>query len=397
MASQPKGEPVVWTRLGWPDVMATADAWETVRAGAPTESLFLTPEWLVAWWRHLRPRGAGRRPLLLAASAGADLRAIAPFYRAPTPGGLTVLRPLGAGVSDYLDLLLPVEAKDRLGCLGALLGELVSRSRGWDVLDLPSVPAESPTVAALSELAGRRGLPYAALPGHVRPGIALEGTWDAYLRSRPGKFRYNLRSRLRRLGGLGQVAFRTVASVEDVGEALVRLQGLHARRWADQHTSTIFSSSVRGRAFYLDACRRHAVRGMLDLTLLEVGGRAVAGSVGFVDRDTYYYYLPAWDPDLAPYAPSSLLLAHLVERAYERGLRRFDFMLGDEPYKAQWATEERHTVRLVLGAPGSRGRAAAGALIAWHRLRERARRSPLLRRVRRYGLGRARTALRLHS
>ena len=376
--------------------MGAADAWETVRAGAPTESLFLTPEWLVTWWRHLRPAGADRRSLLLAASAGADLRAIAPFYRAHAAGGVTVLRPLGGGVSDYLDLLLPAKAEERAGCLDALLGELMSRSRGWDALDLPNVPAESPTVAALSELASRRGLPYAVLPGHVRPGIALDGTWDAYLRSRPGKFRYNLRSRLRRLGGLGEVTFRTVDSAEGVGEALVRLQRLHARRWLDQHTSTIFSSSARGRTFYLDACRRYAARRMLDLTLLEVGGRAVAGSVGFVDRDTYYYYLPAWDPDLAPYAPSSLLLAHLVERAYQRDLRRFDFMLGDEPYKAQWATEQRHTLRLVLGVPGSRGW-AAGALVAWHRLREQARRSPLLRRVRRYGLGRARAALRLHS
>ena len=36
-----------------------------------------------------------------------------------------------------------------------------------------------------------------------------------------------------------------------------------------------------------------------------------AGSLSFVDRGTFYYYLPAWDPDLATLAPSSLLLAQV--------------------------------------------------------------------------------------
>ena len=128
---------------------------------------------------------------------------------------------------------------------------------------------------------------------------------------------------------------------------------------------------------------------MLDLTLLEVDGKPVAGSLGFVDGDTYYYYLPAWEPELAPLAPSGLLLANLIERAYERGLRRFDFMLGDEPYKARWATEER--------ADGQRDRRRADAARAGGvrdagrhaAARRRARSSPLLQRARRHWLGRA--------
>src|SRR5207248_9716919 len=181
----------------------------------------------------------------------------------------------------------------------------------------------------LGSIAAGRGLRCAVLPGYVRPAIDLSGGWSAYLRTRPGRFRYNLRSRLRRLGELGAVRFRTVDTVEGVAPALAALVELHARRWAGQHTSTIFSSSVRARRFYAEAYARYQARGLLDLTLLEVGGRTVAGSLGFVDRGTYYYYLPAWDPDLATLAPSSLLLAHLVERACDLGLRRFDFMLGE--------------------------------------------------------------------
>ena len=42
-------------------------------------------------------------------------------------------------------------------------------------------------------------------------------------------------------------------------------------------------------------------------------------------------------------------------------------MLGEEPYKARWATEERKTVNLVVAAPTVRGQAAFGALVGWQR------------------------------
>jgi hypothetical protein len=78
-----------------------------------------------------------------------------------------------------------------------------------------------------------------------------------------------------------------------------------------------------------------------------------------------------------------------VEQAYARGLKRFDFMLGDEPYKARWTTEERQTVNLVIGAPTLRGQAAFAALVGAQAARRRARSSPFLQRARRHWLGRA--------
>jgi CelD/BcsL family acetyltransferase involved in cellulose biosynthesis len=376
-------------RIEWPSTPSAAETWERLRTAAPTESLFLTPEWLQAWNRHL---GSGH-PLLFAVVDGDEVVSLAPIGRTWV-GGLAVLRPLGLGVTDYFDLLLPPDAPVRRTALETLADALVGRGAAWDALDLRGVPAESPTVQDLTAAAESHGMRHAVVPGYSRPAIVLEGTWDEFLDGQPGRFRYNLRSRMRRLEGQGSVRFRTVTRESEVRWALVALAELHARRWHGQHTSTIFSSSSAARRFYADACIQYADRGMLDLTLLEVDGRPVAGSLGFVDRDTFYYYLPAWEPSLAPLAPSSLLLAHLVERAYERGLKRFDFMLGDEPYKARWANEERQTVNIVVGAPTLRGKAAFAALVGTQRARRRARSSPILQRARRHLIGRARTLIR---
>jgi CelD/BcsL family acetyltransferase involved in cellulose biosynthesis len=371
-------------RAAWPSTAEAAQTWERLRQSAPTEAVFLTPEWLISWCRHL---GSGQ-PLLFAVVDGDETVALAPIDRVWT-GGFSALRPLGLGVSDYFDLLLPPEPERARAAVEALADALIERGGAWDVLDLRGLPAESPTAQLLTDVASARGMRQAIVPGYARPGIALDGTWEEYLKMRPGRFRYNLRSRLRRLDERGTVSFRTVGDPAEVPAALAVLADLHAKRWAGQHTGTIFSSSSAARRFYAEACSAYAARGLLDLTLLEVDGKAVGGSLGFVDGDTYYYYLPAWEPELALLAPSALLLAHLVEQAYSRGFTRFDFMLGDEAYKARWTTEERQTVNVVIGAPTLRGQAAFGTLVGAQAARRRARTSPLLQRARRHWLGRA--------
>lgn len=376
-------------RVEWPADTSARRVWEELRQGAPTESVFLTPEWLQTWATLL---GSGR-PLLLGMADDDGVRGLAPLEQMTVAGGLTVLRPLGLGTADYLDLLLPTASEARSAALEASIDGLTARADSWDALDLRGLPAESPTADDLVRIGAEHGLRTAVLPGYARPEIPLTGDWDTYLKTRPGRFRYNLRSRLRRLGERGEVRFHTIQRQEDVWPAVGTLAALHARRWESQHTSTSFSSSAAGQRFYAEACRLYQQRGLLDLTLLEVGGDPVAGSIGFVDRGTYYYYLPAWDPGLAAYAPSSLLLAHLIEQAYQKGLTRFDFMLGDEPYKSRWATAERQTVNLVLASPTVRGQATFTALVGWQQARQRARSSALLQHARRHWLGRARTLL----
>jgi CelD/BcsL family acetyltransferase involved in cellulose biosynthesis len=128
-----------------------------------------------------------------------------------------------------------------------------------------------------------------------------------------------------------------------------------------------------------------AARGWLDLAALELDGRLLAFALTFKRGGTLFYYLPAFDPDYARYAPSAMLLAHLIETACGEGLGELDFMLGDEPYKAQWASGSRSTSRLVIGAPTVAGRLALAGFRGYLVGRERARRSPLIQRARRYG------------
>lgn len=368
-------------------------AWRAALAEAATERLFLQPEWVLPWLDCLNPNGRTRALLLFERGvprAGAILVAERLGGR---PGGPLVLRPPGLGVSDYLDLLLPPDPAAAELALERLLDWLLAAD-GWALLDLPNLPDESPTAELLRRAAERRGLRHSCLETYRRPYLALAGSWEQYLASRPPKLRYNLRARRRQLATRGELRFRHYSQPEEVARLLPRAVEIHARRWRDQHTSTLFSRSEAAQRFYAEAAGRLAGRGWLNLAALELDGRLLAFALCLLQQDKLYYYLPAFDPEFARFAPSTTLLAHLIEWAYARGLREVDFMLGEESYKEQWASGSRGTRRLVLAAPGSRGRLALEAFHSLLAARQQARQSETLRSVRRHSLGRVKRAVR---
>jgi CelD/BcsL family acetyltransferase involved in cellulose biosynthesis len=343
--------------------------------------------WLERLGGQRRPRG-----VLLLQGGRARGAALLVAERLGGRAGPRVLRPPGLGVSDYLDLLLPAESEAAAAAVERLLDWLL-QAGGWDLLDLPNLPAESPTAGLVTAAAERRGLRWARFETHRRPYLALGGSWEQYLASRPQKLRYNLRARRRQLGALGALSFRHYRQPDEVQQQLPLAFALHARRWQDQYTSTLFSRSAAARRFYAEAAARLAGRGWLELATLEQGDRLLAFALCFLHQDRLYYYLPAFDPDYARFAPSTSLLAHLIESSYARGLAELDFMLGDEVYKAQWASGSRGTLRLLVAAPGARGRLAIETCARALAAREQARRSTVLQRLRRHGLGRVKAVV----
>ena len=66
-----------------------------------------------------------------------------------------------------------------------------------------------------------------------------------------------------------------------------------------------------------------------------------AANFGLVFRGTYIYLLAGYnDGDLGRFGPGSLQLLEMFQYAFERGLKTFDFTIGDEPYKRDWFDSE---------------------------------------------------------
>jgi CelD/BcsL family acetyltransferase involved in cellulose biosynthesis len=303
------------------------------------ENPFLTPEWFEAWHDP-----ASEAPWILAwrRRSGAELGAVLPLVRTHS-GIIRTLRFPGADNGDWFGIAS--DREDEADAAGAILEELGSRSREWDVLRLDRVEAEV-------ELHGPR--PFRA--PDVLPFIEFAGGgYEGWLASRSRNFRSQLGRRRRRAEAEHEVVFRDTPKRADLDAALRSLFEFHEARRRMQGGEGVLSA--RARAAYGRFAELSLERGWLRIHSLELDGEPVAAWYGWRVGGRYCYGISGFDPAHEELAVGTLLLAHTIQRAAEEGAEVYDLLWGDEAYKSHYETGRR-TVESLAMAAGARGRVA---------------------------------------
>ena len=335
--------------------------WNELLQASASNCVFLTWEWLFAWWRNL---SEGRRLSLITVRRGGRLIAIAPL--AVRPRSLSRLLPwpslefLGTGLagSDYLDVIVR-RGHEREG-LAAVADALAAAGA---VLELSHVPANVSAAAQLAgDLARRRGWTASASRINVCPFIKLSGhSWPSYLASLGSAHRYNVQRRLKNLTKQFDVRFEQATSEEQRREALELLIDLHNRRWSERGGSQSFATAAL-RAFYDDVSRSGLELGWLRLFILRLDGRPAAALHGYQYGGVFSFYQAGFDPAFAKQSVGLVTMALAIKSAIEEGADEYDLLHGDEPYKYQWADKTRDLERIELFSPCVRGQLSRQAL-----------------------------------
>jgi CelD/BcsL family acetyltransferase involved in cellulose biosynthesis len=191
----------------------------------------------------------------------------------------------------------------------------------------------------------------------VCPRIPLAGTSAEFFASL-GR-RENLRRREKWLYKQPGVAVEVARTPAEARVGFERFLELHRARWAAEGGSDGLADE-RDEAFHRAIVQELAERGWLRLYTLFVARRPVASVYGVVHKRTFLYYQSGYDPAWASKSVGLVLLARTVQDAWAEGLQDFDFLRGNEAYKAEWARGERWTIQMRLWR-GARGQAARTA------------------------------------
>ncbi len=54
-----------------------------------------------------------------------------------------------------------------------------------------------------------------------------------------------------------------------------------------------------------------------------------------------------------------VLIGETFRDAFDMGMREYDFLRGEEPYKADWASQERRLANVRIHRKGSKGAASS--------------------------------------
>jgi CelD/BcsL family acetyltransferase involved in cellulose biosynthesis len=323
--------------------------WNELLSSSPSDSVFLTWEWMFTWWKHL---GGRRRLSILTVRSAGELIAIAPLARRPPDYGrlspFSALEFLGTGVvgSDYLDLI--VKAGWEEDALPALAGHL---AQGQVMLGLSQVRKGSSLAFDLAGRIGQHGWEMSDTTTSVCPYIDLAGrTWESYLAGLGSSHRANLNRRLRNLNRGSVLHFVEARNEGERREFLAHLIDLHTQRRRELGGSETFQTPGL-LAFHEEFTRLALQRDWLRLFLLHLDERPVAALYGLRYGRTFYFYQSGFDPAYAKQSVGLVAMGLTIRRALEEGAAEFDLLHGDEKYKSLWTRQHREIGRLEVYPP----------------------------------------------
>ena len=314
-----------------------ADEW-TQLSEAPCNGLpFTRPEWVKAYLHNYDD------PPFVALTARRDgwLSALLPLFEQKEHFSRLPVRMLLApsGFTLWPTDVLVSDAATRRAATAALWGAL-RRMPGWDVLEIPNVPAGG---AAEDLLAAARvdGFPTLRWEYMHSPVISLRdrgGADDPLQIARSQKLRKSVRRALRKANEAG--GLQTLHFTEADPAILHRLYDLEAAGWKGEAGSAILSRA-KDRVFWDAIASAAQSRGYLSMHALKVGGAIAAASLGFSYRRKYFGVKLGIDENLKSLSLGHLMVYSLVADCLRGGIDEIELMGLQSDWKRQWTDSVR--------------------------------------------------------
>ena len=320
-------------------------AWIELSRCLPDASLFSSYHWCRCWWETV---GREAIPMIgVVREPGGHTVGLAPLC-IQRQGAVRWLSFMGRErvSGDHLDLLARPE--DRPRCLAVILPELERRSGEYDGLLFGELHPDSPTRAGLIAWARRNRFALHEREQRRVPYIELPKTYDELLASLSSNMRYHVRRRRRGLHKDASARVELVREGARIHAVLDEFFELHRRRWETEGLPGNFRDPAM-QAFLHRFCSASAGCDGLRLFVLSTNGAIQAVLICFHHRDTASYYQMGWAPDCRIESPGIILLSHSIEQAIAEGLRRYDFLRGEEAYKFRWTNTCVEQSTLLVG------------------------------------------------
>ena len=289
-------------------------------------SIFVLPSWLEVWWQIFQP---GTELYLIAVREQSDIIGIAPL-QVREKEAFFVGSP---DVCDYQDfIVVPGREKD---FFNVLLNDL--EQRGISQLSLESVRPDSTVMTSLVDVARNQGFEVLCREGEVSVEMDLPPTWEEYLEGLDKKQRHEVRRKLRRLLGAGDVVYRcqevSPQQVDGFMDIFLRLFTLSREEKAEFMTA-------RMESFFRSLAKAMAEIKLLRFGILEVDKMTTAMIMGFDYNETMYLYNSGYDPHYDSLSMGLLSKALCIRESIQRGKKKWDFLKGAEKYKYQLGGKE---------------------------------------------------------
>ncbi len=289
------------------------------------DCFFVLPGWLKVWWQEF---GADSSLYLHSVRQGDDLIGIAPLL-VNDESAFFIGSP---DVCDYLDFVVtPGREQD---FFDSLLDNL--DQQGITRLDLRTLRPDSTVNNYIEDAARNRGCEVSFHPDGVSFELDLPSTWEEYLQILKGKHRHETRRKLRRLHEAADINYRVFEEVDEVKGIMGTFLELFRESREDK---TVFMTT-RMESFFNSLVLAMAEIKVLRLCILELDAQPAATVLCFDYNGTLYLYNSGYDPLFSSLSVGLLCKILNIKDSIQRGIKRYDFLKGEETYKYRLGGQE---------------------------------------------------------
>ncbi len=321
--------------------------WNALNDLSDKGTIFSSWEWLFSWW-EIYQNDASRELYILSYREAGKLHGIAPFQILDYPKKQfpcsKQLILLGTGETDgglvlteYLDLL--VTPGKEIQVINAFSNELMQEQRHWQgALFKQLIPG-----SLLGSLFGgqRLSIESKVTANGFRTLIDLPETYKDYLMSLRKKKRNNITRMLTRLETEQDFTIDSIRSTGlDVDIAMTELADLNRERRGQLEQPSAFHQT-NFEAFHRQVVKRLLPLHKVELRILRIEGKAVAGLYSLIDGDTMHAYQSGFEAELGHrYALLTMMITSEISNCIDDpDLKRFNFMYSadENSYKLRYS------------------------------------------------------------
>lgn len=299
--------------------------------------LFHRWEWMFHWWKHF---GAGSHlAIVVVVNSNGKWMGIAPWYKSASASRGRVVRQLASGsaCSDYTSIAT------RAGCENAVarvLADMILNPTDQplfhdvDLYELEGHVESDQTIAALSCHLQSNGAVASSREISGTWEAKLPDTWDEFSQRISKSFRRKTKKACSRLN-MDEIKATVARSPGDIVQAWPVFVELHQRRRTSLNETGCFAGE-RFEMFLREATLSLSDTGHAHINIAWLNDRPIAANLEFTLSNAVFMYQSGQDPELSCFEPGHLVFTWAIQNAIKRGDHSFDFLRGDEPYKARW-------------------------------------------------------------
>jgi len=294
------------------DILSSVvDDWNRLCATSENTNFFVTPQWILPWWRHFR-EGSELRLTMYYDDRGPKAMLPLRLDRRRVDGrrvrALELMSNAESPKPQWLIRGDPVPVMDRWLCD-------LNDSRDWDVLHLRDVPAATPGMDVLPSLIDGHRIRWREKPAEGALILDVTGDFDDYWNSRSKGLRKQFRRFQNKLAARGGFQVSVSRPDDDPQAWLDRVFGIASHTWKTARRTSLADGGRR--LFFADVVKDLWSTGQVRIFIGTLGGVDVAYDLTFVYGGFLYGLKTDYHQDYRELAPGIFLLRHLIENGYQ--------------------------------------------------------------------------------